>query len=125
MKLRPVDFARDGVFLCGLAHGPKSLDEAIAQAQAAASRAASILAQEALEAPAIVAEVRARKCSGCGLCEAVCPFGAISIDGEARVAVVDNVVCKGCGVCAAACWSGAIDVHGISNEQVLASIAAI
>jgi len=125
MKLRPVDFARDGVFLCGLAHGPKSLDEAIAQAQAAASRAASILAQEALEVPAIVAEVQGKKCSGCGLCEAVCPFGAISIDGEARVAVVDEVVCKGCGVCAAACWPGAIDVHGISNEQVLASIAAL
>jgi heterodisulfide reductase subunit A len=125
MKLRPVDFARDGVFLCGLAHGPKSLDEAIAQAQAAASRAASILAQEALEAPAIVAEVQARRCSGCGLCEAVCPFGAISIDGEARVAVVDDVVCKGCGACAAACWSGAIDVQGVSNEQVLTSIAAL
>jgi len=125
MKLRPVDFARDGVFLCGLAHGPKSLDEAIAQAQAAASRAASILAQEALEALAIVAEVQGRKCTGCGLCEAVCPFGAISIDGEARVAVVNEVVCKGCGACAAACWPGAIDVHGISNEQVLASIAAL
>jgi heterodisulfide reductase subunit A len=125
MKLRPVDFARDGVFLCGLAHGPKSLDETIAQAQAAASRAASILAQEALEAPAIIAEVQARKCSGCGLCAAVCPFEAISVNREMQVAVVDEVVCKGCGACAAACWSGAIDVHGVSNEQVLASIAAL
>jgi heterodisulfide reductase subunit A len=69
--------------------------------------------------------VQRRKCTGCGLCEAVCPFEAISIDDEARVAVVNEVVCKGCGVCAAACWPGAIDILGMSNEQVLASIEAL
>jgi len=125
MKLRPVDFPRDGVFLCGLAHGPKSLDEALAQAQAAASRAASVLAQGALEALGTVAEVQRRKCTGCGLCQAVCPFDAITIDEETKVAVVNGVVCKGCGACAAACWPGAIDILGMSNEQVLAAITAL
>ena len=125
MKLRPVDFARDGVFLCGLAHAPKALDEAVAQAQAAASRAACLLAQKALEVPGAVAQVQADRCSGCGLCEAVCPFGAIDIDGEARVAVVNEALCKACGACSAACWPGAIDLQGFSNEQILAMIEAV
>jgi heterodisulfide reductase subunit A len=125
MKLRPVDFTRDGVFVCGLAHGPKALDEAVAQAQAAAARAACVLSQKALEVPGTVAEVRADMCSGCGLCEAVCPFGAISIDREAKIAVVNEVLCKTCGACAAACYPGAIDVQGFSNEQILAAIEAV
>jgi heterodisulfide reductase subunit A len=125
MKLRPVDFTRDGVFVCGLAHGPKALDEAVAQAQAAAARAACVLSQKMLEVPGTVAEVRADMCSGCGLCEAVCPFGAIGIDREAMVAVVNDVLCKTCGACAAACYPGAIDVQGFSNEQILAAIEAV
>jgi heterodisulfide reductase subunit A len=125
MKLRPVDFTRDGVFVCGLAHGPKALDEAVAQAQAAAARAACVLSQKALEVPGTVAEVRADMCSGCGLCEAVCPFGAINIDRDGMVAVVNEVLCKTCGACAAACYPGAIDVQGFSNEQILAAIEAV
>jgi heterodisulfide reductase subunit A len=78
-----------------------------------------------LEVPGTVAEVRADMCSGCGLCEAVCPFGAITIDREAMVAVVNEVLCKTCGACAVACYPGAIDVQGFSNEQILAAIEAV
>ncbi len=119
MKLRPVDFATEGVFMCGLAHGPKFMEESIAQALAAAARAATVLTKDEIEAEGKVAHVIPERCMACRLCEMNCPFGAIEVDDEKAVAVVNEVLCKGCGVCAASCRSNAVDVKGFSNQQVL------
>jgi heterodisulfide reductase subunit A2 len=127
MKLRPVDFATDGVFVCGLAHYPKPIEESIAQAQAAAARAASVLAQPYMEAEPIVSVVNAELCTGCGLCEKSCPFGAIrrhEVVGRGYVAETIAASCKGCGVCAAACPHQAIDIIHFRGRQILAAIHA-
>jgi heterodisulfide reductase subunit A len=125
MKLRPVDFTTEGIFMCGTAHSPKFIDESIAQAQAAASRAMGILAQEELKAGGSVCAVNLLKCTGCGMCEEVCPFNAIAVDPEEKVAKVNQALCKGCGVCASSCRSGALDVSGVNDEQTLTLIRAI
>ena len=125
MKLRPVDFATDGVFLCGLAHGPKTLAESITQAHAAAGRAATVLAKDQIEAPGTVAEVNDTRCAGCGLCESLCPSRAIAVDPESEVAVVNRALCKGCGLCASSCRSGAVTVHGMTDAQIVAMIGSV
>ncbi|UCF10977.1 MAG: CoB--CoM heterodisulfide reductase iron-sulfur subunit A family protein [Candidatus Bipolaricaulota bacterium] len=125
IKLRPVDFATDGVFVCGLAHYPKDLSEAIAQAKAAAGRAATVLANDTLETEAKIAEVRGSQCSGCGVCVEVCAYHAIELDEETGHAVVKEALCKGCGVCAATCHAAAIDLRGFANEQILAMLEAV
>ena len=124
MKLRPVDFATDGIFMCGTAHSPKFIDESIAQAQAAVSRALTILTQEELKAGGTVCRVTARRCSGCGLCEQVCPYRAVTL-GEGGVAVVNQALCKGCGVCVSSCRSGALDLGGMSDMQTWSVIQAL
>jgi heterodisulfide reductase subunit A len=124
MKLRPVDFATEGIFMCGTAHSPKFIDESIAQAQAAASRALTILTQEELKAGGPVCVVTARKCSGCGLCRQVCPYQAIALR-EEGVAVVNQALCKGCGVCVSSCRSGALDMAGVSDQQTWSLIQAL
>jgi heterodisulfide reductase subunit A len=125
MKLRPVEFATDGVFMCGLAHGPKSIEESVAQANAAASRAACVLAKKVVELPGTVSSVDPNRCEGCGACESVCPFAAIEVDPEKRKAIVHNALCKGCGACAAACRSSAINLHGFSNKQIIEMIDSL
>ncbi len=125
MKLRPVDFSTDGIFMCGLAHYPKFIDESIAQAEAAASRAATILAKDRTKAGGIVCSVNNWKCTGCGLCQEVCPFNAIEIDAIEKVAVVNEVLCKGCGVCASSCRCGALTIEGFSDQQTLSLIHAL
>ena len=129
VKLRPVDFATEGVFVCGLAHSPKFIEESIAQAQAAASRACTILSKEMIEAEGIVPTVDITRCVACGLCELICAYKAVEVKvvDERRgikAAQVNPALCKGCGACAAGCRSGAIDLRGFSNEQVLAAISA-
>jgi len=124
MKLRPVDFATDGIFMCGTAHSPKFIDESVAQAQAAASRALTVLAQEELKAGGQVCTVTERRCSGCGLCEQVCPYQAIAL-GEQGNAVVNQALCKGCGVCVSSCRSGALDLGGVSEMQTWSAIQAL
>ena len=124
MKLRPVDFATDGIFMCGAAHNPKFIDESIAQAQAAASRALTILAQEELKAGGPVSTVRPGKCTGCGLCWSVCPYQAISA-AEDGLAKVNEALCKGCGVCVSSCRSGALDLGGVSDQQTWSAIQAL
>jgi heterodisulfide reductase subunit A2 len=124
MKLRPVDFATEGIFMCGAAHSPKFIDESIAQAQAAASRALTILTQEELRAGGPVCRVTARRCSGCGLCGQVCPYQAVSL-GEEGVAVVNRALCKACGVCVSSCRSGALDLGGVSDMQTWSVIQAL
>ena len=124
VKLRPVDFATDGVFVCGMAHYPKDVSEAIAQAKAAAGRAATVLSKDTFETEGKVATVRTDRCSGCGTCVEVCAYRAIDLDPEAGYAVVNEALCKGCGVCAASCLAAAIDLKGFANEQVLAMLEA-
>ena len=122
MKLRPVEFATDGVFMCGLAHGPKFIEESIAQAQAAASRAGAVLSKEIVQLPGTISFINRNKCVGCGECESVCPFGAIAVDPEQNKAAVNDALCKGCGACTASCKSGAINLYGFTNSQILTMI---
>ena len=119
MKLRPVDFATDGVFMCGLAHNPKFIEETISQANAAAARAVTILSKDEIESEAKIALVLRERCMACGLCELNCPFGAIEVDKEENVAVVNEALCKGCGICSASCRSKAVDLQGFTDEQIL------
>jgi heterodisulfide reductase subunit A len=122
VKLRPVDFATDGVFVCGLAHAPKSLDESITQAQAAAARAVTVLSMENIKMGGIVSHIIPERCSGCMGCINVCPFGAITFDPEKFVAKVNPALCKGCGACSAACPSEAPALMGFDNNQLYAQI---
>jgi len=128
MKLRPVDFATPGIFLAGLAHWPKFVDESIAQAAGAAARALTVITREYLEGEATISEVDPFKCRGCGRCEKVCPFSAATVqEVEPGVfkCVINPSVCKGCGVCAVTCCNGAITVRNFTNEQILAKIEAL
>ncbi len=122
MKLRPVDFATDGVYVAGLAHYPKPIEESIAQAKAAASRAATVLARDFIAAGGVAASVNQDLCSGCQACVKCCPFGAINyLEQEAKCAV-NQALCKGCGTCAATCPSEAISLMGFSNMQLYTQI---
>ena len=126
MKLRPVDFATDGVFLCGLAHWPKSIEESISQACAAAARAITILSKEALEVEGAIASVNEDFCSGCRICESVCEYNAIEmkeVNGKLRAHVLE-ALCKGCGVCGASCPAGAISMLHFTDDQILAQVRA-
>jgi heterodisulfide reductase subunit A len=126
MKLRPVDFATDGVFLCGMAHSPKYIDESIAQACAAASRATTVLSKKTLETEGTIASVIEDLCSGCRICEHLCPYGAVEIQikNGKPVAHVLEAVCKGCGSCGTACPTKAITLGHFTNQEILAQIDA-
>jgi heterodisulfide reductase subunit A len=127
-KLGPVEFATDGVFLCGMAHYPKPIDESIAQGQAAASRAVSLLARETIYTSGTIAETNPTLCSECGVCVSVCPYSAPAFAEEgpfAGRAQINPVLCKGCGLCVASCRSGAIHLKGFDNDQIFAQIFAL
>jgi heterodisulfide reductase subunit A len=127
-KLRPVEFATDGIFLCGIAHYPKSVDESIAQAMAAASRAATVLAKDSIEIAPTVSQIDAEQCIGCGLCSEVCPFGAIAMDEEGGKGLRARNIpasCKGCGLCAATCPQKAIDMLHFRDQQISAAVCAV
>ena len=130
MKLRPVDFMTDGVFLCGLAHSPKTIEECILQAQAAASRAATILAQDSIEMEANISEVVDENCDGCAYCVDTCPYKAITLleymwQGTVKKLVeADETVCKGCGCCEATCPKKGVFVRGFTLDQIEAQIHA-
>ncbi|MCJ7768772.1 4Fe-4S dicluster domain-containing protein, partial [Candidatus Bathyarchaeota archaeon] len=126
MKLRPVDFATEGVFLCGMAHSPKYIDESIAQACAAAARATTILSKKTLEMEGIIANVSEDLCSGCRICEYLCPYSAVEMkDKEGKpIAHVLEALCKGCGVCGTACPTKAITMGHFTTEEILAQIEA-
>jgi len=126
MKLRPVDFATEGVFLCGLAHSPKFIEESIAQACAAAARALTILSKKALEVEGAIANVDEDLCSGCRICESVCEYGAIEMkekEGKLRAHVLE-ALCKGCGVCGSTCPTGSISMLHFTDDQILAQVRA-
>jgi heterodisulfide reductase subunit A len=127
MKLRPVDFATDGIFLCGLAHGPKFIDENISQALGAASRACTILSKDFIESEAVIAVVDEAKCRGCGRCEEECEFKApklIEKDGM-LVSQINEALCKGCGKCAVLCCNRAIVMRHFSSLQIATMIHSI
>jgi heterodisulfide reductase subunit A len=127
-KMGPSEFATDGMFLCGLAHYPKSIDESVAQGKAAASKAVTLLSQEVIHSSGEVAQVNPVYCSSCGVCVAICPYSAPSFIEEGRFAgkaQINPSLCKGCGLCAASCRSGAIALKGSDNRQIYAMIEAI
>jgi len=124
VKLRPNDFATDGVFVCGLAHAPKPLDESIAQAQAAASRAVTVLSALQIAVSGTVAQVDPNCCSQCGVCVSVCPYSAPNFNEKTGKAEIQATLCKGCGLCAASCRSGAIHLKGFDTAQIMAMITS-
>jgi heterodisulfide reductase subunit A len=122
VKLRPVDFATDGVFVCGSAHWPATISEAVSQSNAAASRASTILCREMLKVEGSTAEVDPELCVGCEACIKICPYSAIYKDEDTDTVIVNKVVCKGCGVCGASCPQNAIIIHHFTSDQLLAEI---
>ncbi len=120
-KLRPVEFPTDGIFVAGLAHGPKPIDEAVAQAQAAAARAAVVLSRDFIEVEGVVSKVDEAICRGCAQCMDVCPFKAINmvqVSKDKVVARVTEAICKGCGKCASQCPTGAASICHFTDEEI-------
>jgi heterodisulfide reductase subunit A-like polyferredoxin len=128
MKLRPMDFMREGIFLAGMAHYPKFIEESTSQALAAAARALTLLAQGSLYLGGIVAEVDPQKCVGCLTCTRTCPFaipqviqqeGRIGVGGLGGAAYIDPAQCQGCGTCTGECPASAIQLVNYTDEQVM------
>jgi len=130
MKLRPVDFMTDGVFLCGLAHSPKNIEESILQAQAAAARASTILARDSIELEANISQVVDASCDGCAYCVDTCPYKAITMleykwqGAIKKVVETNDSICKGCGCCQATCPKKGIFIRGFTLDQIEAQIHA-
>ena len=126
VKLRPVDFAADGVFCCGIAHYPKHISEAITQALGAAGRAVTILSQETVTASGSVCDVNESDCVTCGACISVCDYGAISFHDtpKGKKATVNSILCKGDGLCNAVCPTAAISLKHYTDEELLCQIDA-
>jgi heterodisulfide reductase subunit A-like polyferredoxin len=124
MKLRPVDFASDGMYLCGLAHSPKNIRETITQAEGAAARAITILSKEKISAGGVVASVEGEKCAACLTCVRICPY-SVPVINEKGEAEIDVSKCKGCGSCAAECPAKAIDLMHYRDVQVIEKTKAM
>jgi heterodisulfide reductase subunit A len=124
VKLRPIDFATDGVFVCGLAHSPKPVDESVAQGLGAASRAVTVLSKDKILGNAVVSQIEKRVCRGCQECLEACPYQAITYLEDEVVCEVNPAVCKGCGACAVACPTGAAAIQHFNDEEVLSMVEA-
>lgn len=134
-KLRPVECATAGVFLSGVAQGPKDIPETVSQAGAAAVKVIGLLAKDKLKTNPCTAKADELACNGCSTCAAVCPYGAITYEDKLvmdhgvretrRVAAVNGALCQGCGACTVVCPSGAMDLQGFSNRQIIAEVDAI
>ncbi|HSO17874.1 MAG TPA: NAD(P)-binding protein, partial [Desulfosarcina sp.] len=126
VKLRPVEFSADGVFLCGMAHYPKQIPEALNQAYGAAGRVLTLLSNDIVTVSGAVCEVREKKCMGCGACISVCTYGAIEMrkTGRGDKAVVNPVICKGDGLCNAVCPTGAIVLKHFTDDELLSQVDA-
>jgi heterodisulfide reductase subunit A len=117
-KLKPVDTLTDGIFVAGVAQGPKDIPDTVAQAKGAASSAAALMAQGEVEIEPYYSVVIDHLCSGCRSCQSLCPFGAIDFDEFRKVAVVNPALCKGCGTCVSACPTGAMVQNHFANYQL-------
>ena len=134
-KLRPVESPTAGVYLSGVCQGPKDIPETVSQASACAAKVLGLLNKDKLVTNPCIAGSNELLCNGCGQCEKVCPYGAISYEVKEindhgvretrRVAVVNSAVCQGCGACTVTCPSGAMDLKGFSNNQIMAEVDAI
>jgi heterodisulfide reductase subunit A-like polyferredoxin len=124
VKLRPVDMATEGIFVCGTAHSPKLISESIAQALAASARAATFLSKKELTLSSVTAQVEAEKCAACLVCVRSCPFGVPKINDEG-VSQIDPALCQGCGVCTAECPAKAIELNWYEDDQILSKVEAL
>jgi heterodisulfide reductase subunit A-like polyferredoxin len=124
VKLRPVDMATEGVFVCGTAHSPKLIAETIAQAQAAAARAATFLSQVQLTLSAVTAKVDGEHCAACLVCVRTCPYEVPRINKDG-VSEIDTALCHGCGVCASECPAKAIELNWYADDQILSKVEAL
>ncbi len=124
-KLRPVDFGSEGLFLAGLAHYPKSLDESIAQARAAVSRTMNIVSKEGILVGGVIASVSPERCAVCLTCVRACPYGIPKVDSEKGHAVIEPAECHGCGVCVSECPGKAITLKHFTDEQINAKTDAL
>ena len=134
-KLRPVETASRGIFLAGVAQGPKDIPDTVAQAGAAAAKVIVMFAHDSLESNPQISQVDISKCSGCGTCISICPYGALSlVEKNLRensvkvtrtVCEVNSVLCQGCGACAAACRCGALDLLGYTDSSIMKEVDAL
>ncbi|MGB2688313.1 MAG: 4Fe-4S binding protein, partial [Desulfobacterales bacterium] len=124
VKLRPVEFATSGVFLAGLAHSPRFIEESVTMAKSAGQQAMKILCKKIMTTSAAVAEVDAEKCAACLICVRVCPYGAPFIN-EKGVSEIPPSACMGCGICASECPAKAIELKHSTDDQLLAKIDAL
>jgi heterodisulfide reductase subunit A len=122
--LAPLETNTDGIYVCGCAQYPKNIEDSIAQASGAAAKASIPMAKGKVKGDSVVSIVDEEKCTGCGTCEILCPFGAITKrdDGKAQVT---SALCKGCGVCRASCPEVAVMVSHFTNDQLIAQISAM
>ena len=124
-KLDPVATMTDGVFIAGCCQGPKDIPDTVAQASAAAARVLALISKGRVELEAATTVIDEEKCSGCRICELLCPYGAISFIEDKEVCQVNEALCKGCGTCAAACPSGAITHKHFTSEEIMAEIEGV
>jgi heterodisulfide reductase subunit A-like polyferredoxin len=124
VKLRPVDMANEGIYVCGTAHGPKLISEAVAQAMAASARAATFLSQSEITLSVVTARVDQDRCASCLICVRVCPYGVPHINKDG-VSEIDEALCRGCGICAAECPAKAIELNWYEDDQVMSKVNAL
>jgi len=124
-KLDPVGTMSDGIYIAGTCQSPKDIPDTVAQAQGAASRILALIGKGEVLIDPIRADINADSCSGCRMCNSLCPYQAITFNVEDRVSEVNQTLCKGCGTCVAACPASAITGSGFTDEQILAELEAV
>jgi len=124
-KLDPVATMTDGIFIAGCAQGPKDIPDSVVQGAAAAARVLGLITQKEVELEPVRAIIDEEHCSGCRICNNMCPYSAIDFIEDLGVSRVNPALCKGCGTCVAACPSGVITGAHFSNDQIMAEIEGI